>query len=139
MFGKCMNHRCEKLHFKLCKEFMNLEKCHYGEKCRFYHPTQLRLKSTSQVQNSINDQVYNCDPLTYAQCVKKNFEPQLNSFDQSPFLGQSPKPHQSVPMQESHIQQRVQNPFLEFVKSQKEILRRLEHLEIQNQNSYNKW
>ena len=41
-FGKFMNHRCEKLHYKLCREFMNLQTCSYGKNCRFFHPKSLK-------------------------------------------------------------------------------------------------
>ena len=50
MFGKCMNHKCGKLHLSLCRMFMNSLNCNYGDKCKFYHPKML--KSSSQSKNS---------------------------------------------------------------------------------------
>ena len=62
-----------------------------------------------------------------------------SSSERGPFLGQLEQPQKTLLKQENHI---VQDPFLEFMKSQKEILRRLELLEIQNsqvQNTFQKW
>ena len=76
---------------------------------------------------------------TYAQIVRKNFTPKMNSNDHSPFLGQTQQP---VVRQESQMQAEIQESFLDFLKSQKEILRRLEQLEINNnqfQNQNKKW
>ena len=76
---------------------------------------------------------------TYAQIVRKNFTPKMNSNDHSPFLGQTQQP---VVWQESQMQAEIQESFLDFLKSQKEILRRLEQLEINNnqfQNQNKKW
>ena len=42
MFGKSMNHKCEKLHLKLCREFINLQTCSYGNNCGFFHPKSLK-------------------------------------------------------------------------------------------------
>ena len=58
---------------------------------------------------------------------------------QSPFLGQAIQSQQTVMKQENQVQSNTQDSFLEFMKSQKEILRRLEKLEVQNnqiQNTY---
>ena len=123
---------------------MNTLNCNYGDKCKFYHP--IMLTSASQNTGSIITQGYNHDFPTYAHIAKKNVQPHLNSFHQSsiersPFLGQVEQSQKTV-LSENQNQQIVQNPFLEFMKSQREILRRLEQLETQNsqnQNTLKKW
>ena len=142
MFGKCMNHRCGKLHLSLCRMYMNSLNCNYGDKCKFFHPKMLT--SASQSKSLSFTQGHNQEIPTYAQITKKNVQPEMKSFYQSsaergPFLGQLEQPQKTLLKQENHI---VQDPFLEFMKSQKEILRRLELLEIQNsqvQNTFQKW
>ena len=62
----------------------------------------------------------------------------MNFIDHSPFL----ESQKSVISQEKKIQPTIQESFLEFMNSQKEILRRLENLEIQSiqsQNPHRKW
>ena len=66
----------------------------------------------------------------------------MDSVGQSPFLGQAIQSQQTVMKQENQVQSNTQDSFLEFMKSQKEILRRLEQLEVQNnqiQSTYKKW
>ena len=152
MFGKCMNNRCGKLHLSLCRMYMNSLNCHYGDKCKFFHPKMVT--SVNQSKSSIftqgqsqqlptythfarknvqpemkdgltplqyaveNGQVKSDHP-TYTQEVKSNAQQKVNSIAQNSFLG-------------LQVQQNTQNPFLELMKSQKEILRRLEQLESQN-------
>ena len=86
MFGKCMNYRREKLHLKLFKEFMNSKKYHYGYKCRFYNPIQLRLKDSRNFHDkNVHERKYPIlnNPYSYAQIVKKNSSP---FFEQTPPL-----------------------------------------------------
>ena len=71
---------------------------------------------------------------TIAQSVKNNFAPKMNS---SGFLGQAIKPQQTVMKEENQVQPNLQDSFLEFMKNQREILRRLEKLEIQNHHIQN--
>ena len=125
MFGKCMNHKCEKLHLRLCREFMNLQTCRYGNNCRFFHPRSLKNLNDglTPLHYAVeNGQVKSNHP-TSAQVGKTNVQHKVNSIAQNSFLG-------------PEIQQ---NPFLEFMESQREILRRLEQLESQTQNPYRKW
>ena len=71
---------------------------------------------------------------TIAQSVKNNFAPKMNS---SGFLGQAIKPQQTVMKEENQVQPNLQDSFLEFMRNQREILRRLELLEIQNHHIQN--
>jgi hypothetical protein len=132
LYGQCRNHRCKKLQLSLCRNYMSTMKCNYDD-CKFYHPRRI-----SQNQNSTTGQEYKEDTPTYAQVVRKKFVPKMNYNDPRPFLG----PKQSVISQEKSIQPNIQESFLEFMNSQKEMLRRLEKLEIQtkqSQNHYMKW
>ena len=71
---------------------------------------------------------------TIAQSVKNNFAPKMNS---SGFLGQAIKPQQTVMKEENQVQPNLQDSFLEFMKNQREFLRRLVQLEIQNHHIQN--
>ena len=152
--------------------------CNY-QNCKYLHPK--RLRSVNQNQNPMFCQEY---IPTYAKSARKNFDPRMNSSNnspfirhtqhqysvvnqedktqqnchtfkediptfaqivkkdyvgQSPFLGQAIQSQQTVMKQENQVQSNTQDSFLEFMKSQKEILRRLEKLEVQNnqiQNTY---
>ena len=177
LFGKCMNNKCKKLHFKLCRNYMSSLHCDY-QNCKYLHPK--RLRSNIQSQNSMSSQVYKGTP-TYAQNVRKSFTPRIDLFDHSPyghvqqpqkpainennefhinnhhfptiaqsvknnfapkmnssgFLGQAIKPQQTVMKEENQVQPNLQDSFLEFMRNQREILRRLELLEIQNHHIQN--
>ena len=76
--------------------------------------------------NSSTENVYKSDHPTYAQVVKTNFQQKVNSNAQNSLLGQP-------------IQKNTQDPFSEFMKNRREILRRLNQLESQSQNPYRKW
>ena len=175
LFGKCMNNRCKKLHFKLCRNYMSSLHCDY-QNCKYLHPK--RLRSNIQSQNSMSSQVYKGITPIYAQNVRKSFTPRRDLFDHSPFghaqqpainennefhlndhhfptitqsvknnftpkmnpsglLGQTIKPQQTVMKEENQVQPNSQDSFLEFMKNQREILRRLEQLEIQNHHIQN--
>ena len=175
LFGKCMNNKCKKLHFKLCRNYMSSLQCDY-QNCKYLHPK--RLRSNIQSQNSMSSQVYKGVTPIYAQNVRKSFTPRRDLFDHSPFghaqqpainennefhlndhhfptitqsvknnftpkmnpsglLGQTIKPQQTVMKEENQVQPNLQDSFLEFMKNQREILRRLEKLEIQNQHIQN--
>ena len=177
-FGKCMNNKCKKLHFKLCRNYMSSLHCDY-QNCKYLHPK--RLRSNIQSQNSMSSQVYKGGTPTYAQNVRKSFTPRIDLFDHSPFghaqqpqkpainennefhinnhhfptiaqsvknnfapkmnssgfLGQAIKPQQTVMKEENQVQPNLQDSFLEFMKNQREILRRLEQLEIKNHHIQN--
>ena len=175
LFGKCMNNKCKKLHFKLCRNYMSSLHCDY-QNCKYLHPK--RLRSNIQSQNSMSSQVYKGITPIYAQNVRKSFTPRRDLFDHSPFghaqqpainennefhlndhhfptitqsvknnftpkmnpsglLGQTIKPQQTVMKEENQVQPNLQDSFLEFMKNQREILRRLEKLEIQNHHIQN--
>ena len=175
LFGKCMNNKCKKLHFKLCRNYMSSLQCDY-QNCKYLHPK--RLRSNIQSQNSMSSQVYKGITPIYAQNVRKSFTPRRDLFDHSPFghaqqpainenngfhlndhhfptitqsvknnftpkmnpsglLGQTIKPQQTVMKEENQVQPNLQDSFLEFMKNQREILRRLEQLEIQNHHIQN--
>ena len=178
LFGKCMNSKCKKLHFKLCRNYMSSLHCDY-QNCKYLHPK--RLRSNIQSQNSMSSQVYKGITPIYAQNVRKSFTPRIDLFDHSPFghaqqpqkpainennefhlndhhfptitqsvknnftpkmnpsglLGQTIKPQQTVMKEENQVQPNLQDSFLEFMKNQREILRRLEQLEIQNHHIQN--
>ena len=175
LFGKCMNNKCKKLHFKLCRNYMSSLQCDY-QNCKYLHPK--RLRSNIQSQNSMSSQVYKGITPIYAQNVRKSFTPRRDLFDHSPFghaqqpainennefhlndhhfptitqsvknnftpkmnpsglLGQTIKPQQTVMKEENQVQPNLQDSFLEFMKNQREILRRLEKLEIQNHHIQN--
>ena len=175
LFGKCMNNKCKKLHFKLCRNYMSSLHCDY-QNCKYLHPK--RLRSNNQSQNSMSSQVYKEVTPIYAQNVRKSFTPRRDLFDHSPFghaqqpainennefhlydhhfptitqsvknnftpkinpsglLGQTIKPQQTVMKEENQVQPNLQDSFLEFMKNQREILRRLEKLEIQNHHIQN--
>ena len=174
-FGKCMNNKCKKLHFKLCRNYMSSLHCDY-QNCKYLHPK--RLRSNIQSQNSMSSQVYKGITPIYAQNVRKSFTPRRDLFDHSPFghaqqpainennefhlndhhfptiaqsvknnfapkmnssgfLGQAIKPQQTVMKEENQVQPNLQDSFLEFMRNQREILRRLELLEIQNHHIQN--
>ena len=82
LFGKCMNNRCKKLHFKLCRNYMSSLHCDY-QNCKYLHPK--RLRSNIQSQNSMSSQVYKGITPIYAQNVRKSFTPRRDLFDHSPF------------------------------------------------------
>ena len=104
---------------------MSSGNCNY-ENCRFFHSRRLEINNELN-QNSNTNQVYKQDIHIYAQVVRKAFTPKLSSSGHSHFLGNILQQQQSSIKQENQ----TQDHFLEFMKSQKGILRRLEKLEIQ--------
>ena len=123
-FGRCFDNRCKKLHLSICREYMNTLNCKYGENCKFFHPTGLedfrmgheRKKPYSSQENPTelkNTRIFYGRNQSYLR--------QGNQM-QHPFL-------------DLNQGQNTQGTFLEFMEgqkeSQKEILRRLEQLELQ--------
>ena len=41
-WGLCYDNRCEDVHLKSCREYMNNQYCTYGDNCKFWHPTGLK-------------------------------------------------------------------------------------------------
>ena len=41
-WGLCYENRCEDVHLKSCREYMNNQYCTYGDNCKFWHPTGLK-------------------------------------------------------------------------------------------------
>ena len=41
-WGVCYDNRCEDVHLKSCREYMNNQYCTYGDQCKFWHPTGLK-------------------------------------------------------------------------------------------------
>ena len=41
-WGLCYDNRCEDVHLKICREYMNNQYCTYGDSCKFWHPTGLK-------------------------------------------------------------------------------------------------
>ena len=72
-YGKCKNHRCNKLHLKLCIDFMNFQQCSY-ENCKYLHPKMFR--NNAQNQNHIMQGLdYKEFIPTYAKIARKSLTP----------------------------------------------------------------
>ena len=101
MQGKCMNHRCKKLHLNVCRRFMENQQCDYGENCRLFHPKGMKEhgKNVHEENKFLKPNV----SYSYAQAVKNTT---------SPFLEQNPHIQQPVIGHPNQFQNQFQKPFL---------------------------
>ena len=118
--GRCYDNRCQKLHFNLCRDYMNTMECKYREECKFFHPTGL--KDFDMEHERRKPYLRQGSPTGWKdpnreQGKNKSYFRQRNQM-QHPFSDQNQG-------------QNVQGPFLEQTFLE-QILRRLDRIEMQN-------
>ena len=125
-FGKCMDNRCKKLHLSLCRDYINTLNCKYGENCKFFHPTGLK---DFRMENERNKPYLRQGNPTRLKDSRMEYERSKSYLRQ--------ENHMQHHFLDQNQGQNVQESFLELMKSQKEILRRLEQLEMQRNHTQN--
>lgn len=120
--GKCMNNRCKKLHFNLCRRFMATQNCNFGDTCRYFHPKGLKNFRSFQDPNihEENKMLIPNTTYSYAQAVKK---PASSFLDQSPLIQQPVISQPNLP-QQSFLgpKDRAQQVYLDIKSGQKHIM-----------------
>ena len=111
----------------LCKIFMRHNKCKQEDNCKYYHPKKLR--NQRQTQNLASNQTNKEANVTYAQVVKKPFQPQSQSSKQSSFIGQNQFFQQPVTgFQQPMMDQGNQNLILEVQNGQTHMMQLIMNL-----------
>ena len=115
MFGKCLNHRCKKLHFKLCRNYMNSLFFNY-ENCKYLHPKRLNNNAQSAT-SSESAQIYREQIPTSTQNVRNDFPSRLHLGSQRNCSSQKDMEenvsYANIAARKLQTQLYVQQPFLE--------------------------
>ena len=142
--GGCKDKKCSKIHLSLCNSFMKNENCSYGEQCKFFRPR--KLKNNTQDKKVTSGQTERSENITYAQVLKSNNQPQIQTNEQSPFLGHPQYAQQPVIFQENQFQQptvgqrnNMHQVFLDLQSGQKHMMQMFMTLnqKLMNLEKYN--